>query len=131
MSYRIMIAEDNLNVLPLYEMIGNIPDTIITIQCGGLSALRMLHTLNYTIDAAVIDLAMADRDGISVTKDIRRQEDIRQKAHPIQVFWLATGDTINRDTILRAKIDYKVTEIFVKPIDPQDIVHRVKAYLKG
>lgn len=129
--HRIMIAEDNLDMLPLYEIIGNIPDTIITIQTGGLSALRMLDRLNYAVDAAVIDLAMADRDGLSVTKDIRSQEDLRQKAHPIMLFWLTVPDMANMPTILEAKTRLRVTEIFLKPHNPQDIVFKVRDYLKG
>lgn len=130
-AFRIMVAQENLDILPLYEMIANIPDTVIAIQNGGLSALRMLDKLNYAIDAAVIDLAMSDRDGISVTKDIRREEDIRQKQNPIKIFWLSTPDGISRSTILQAKTDYKVTEIFLKPCNPADIVLRVKGYLNG
>lgn len=126
---RIMIADNELDVLPLYEMIAQIPDTIITIQNGGLSALRMLNRLNYDVDAVVLELAMSDLDGLSVTAEIRREEDIRQKRNKIKIFWLTGEDVHNDPTLMDAKVNLKVQEVFYKPQDPRDIVYRVKQCL--
>lgn len=126
---RVMIVDDDLDTLPLYEMIGDIPDTIITIQTGGLTALKTLDALDYNVDAVVCDLAMPDIDGLSLTRLIRRNEEIRSITDRIAIFWF-TGYPIN-STLLDAKVKYHVTEIFVKPTTPETIVMNVKKYIDG
>jgi CheY-like chemotaxis protein len=128
---RIMIVDDDLDELPLYEMIGDIPDTLITIRNGGLSALRFLDNLNYDVDAVVLDLSMPDKDGLSVTREIRGQENIRSKGNPIEIFWL-TGVAVEDDpTLMEAKDKYGVKEVFTKPVYPDEVVWKVKEHLNG
>lgn len=127
---RIMIVDDDLELVPLYEIIGQIPDTILTIQTGGHSCLRTLDRLNYEIEAVVLDLSMPDKDGLSVTKEMREQEELRLKDHPIRIFWLTGWDVQNDPTLSEAAERYGVTEVIKKPISPQDIVYKVKRYLE-
>jgi CheY-like chemotaxis protein len=124
---RVMVVDDDLDILPLYELIGDIPDTIITIQTGGLNALKTLHALDYQVDAVICDLSMPDIDGLSLTTLIRRNEDIRSMEKQIEIFWF-TGYPID-DTLLEAKVKYSVREIFVKPTPPDVMVQKVKEYL--
>ena len=124
---RLMIVDDDLDVLPLYEIAGESEDTLLTIQTGALSALKHLDALGYQVDAVILDLSMPDMDGIALTRQIRRNEEIRGTDKPIKIFWF-TGYPIN-DTINAAGKQYKITEIFQKPESPVDIVNRVKQYL--
>lgn len=126
---RIMIADNELDTLPLYEMIHTVPDTVITIQNGGLSALRMLSKLNYDVDAIVMELVMSDLDGLSLTKEIRREEEIRSRRNPILLFWLTGEDVHNNPTLMAAKGIFRITAVFYKPQDPADIIYSVKQYL--
>jgi CheY-like chemotaxis protein len=125
---RLMIVDDDLDILPLYEMIGDIPDTILTIQTGGFSALKTLDALNYQVDAVICDLSMPDLDGLSLTQLIRRNEEIRSVQHPMEIFWF-TGYPIN-STLETAKTTYRVREVFVKPTTPDVMVDKVREYLK-
>ena len=125
-----MIIDDDLDCLPLYEMIDTIPDTILTVQTGGLMALDMLHRLNYDVDAVVLDLCMPDRDGLSVTRDIRREENIRSKVRPIEIFWMTSWDTDHDETLKAARQKYGVRKIFEKPVDAEYVVRSVKDCLE-
>lgn len=124
-----MFVDDDLTMLPLYELTGEIEDTLITIRKGGLSALSFLHDLNYEIDAVILDLSMPDMDGITLTRQIRQNENLRSKLNPMKVFWF-TGwpfdeDNENDPIILGAK-ETKVSKIYAKPHDPVRIIHEVK-----
>jgi CheY-like chemotaxis protein len=125
---RLMLVDDDAEILPLYELAGEIEDTIIAIQHGGLSALRWLDKFNYDVDAVIMDLSMPDMDGLTLTKLIRNNEMIRSKSHPTMIFW-CTGWEIN-DTLVNAKDKYQVKQIFTKPVQPVDLVHRVKEILR-
>jgi CheY-like chemotaxis protein len=125
----IMIVDDDLDVLSLYSVVGDIEDANIAIADGGFSALKWLERFNYNVDAVVIDLSMPDVDGLTLTKLIRSNEAIRSKTHPIKLFWF-TGWEIN-DTLANAKTKYGVREIFEKPMAPIDLVHKVKEMLNA
>lgn len=131
---RLMFVDDDVDMIPLYEMIGRIDDTLITVRKGGLSALSFLHDLNYEVDAVILDLSMPDMDGITLTEQIRRNESLRGKRTPIAIFWF-TGweyDADNpADPIALAKEENKVEKIFRKPIAATDILHEVKSYLNA
>jgi CheY-like chemotaxis protein len=94
---------------------------------GGIAALRRLNEVDYDIDAVVTDLTLDDVDGITLTEHIRRNESIRSKDRGCLVFWF-TSYPIN-ETIENLKAKHRVTEIFVKPMTPTDIISRVKSYL--
>ena len=131
---RLMFVDDDADIVPLYEMVGRIDDTLITVRKGGLSALQFLHELNYDVDAVILDLSMPDMDGITLTEQIRRNEGLRSKQTPIRIFWF-TGwefDADNpADTIMLAKQENHVEEIFKKPIPPVDLVTEVKQRLNA
>lgn len=129
---KLMFVDDDLDMLPMYELAGEIEDTLITIQKGGLSALRFLHELNYEVDAVILDLSMPDMDGITLTKQIRQNENLRSKIHPMKVFWF-TGwpfdEKNEHDPIVIAASETKVSKVFAKPHDAVQIIHEVKEAL--
>jgi CheY-like chemotaxis protein len=127
-----MLVDDDLEILPLYELAGEIEDTIITVQKGGLSALRFLYALNYEVDAIVLDLSMPDMDGITLTRQIRENEKLRSKMNPISIYWF-TGWPFDRnnenDPIVLGAKEHNVSKIWKKPHDPVQIVHEIKQAL--
>ena len=126
---RIMVVDDDMELLPMWELSGQVPDTLIAIRKGALSALEFLDGLNYDVDAVICDLSMPDMDGITLTKQIRRNEDIRGMPGRIKMFWY-TGFPVG-ETIEMAKEKYRVEEIFKKPQFPGDVVQEVRARLEA
>lgn len=124
---RIMIVSNALDNNALWKLIQKSGDAIWSVQ-GALSALKRLKEIDYEIDAIVMDLALDDLDGIGLTEQIRRNESIRSKVQGALIFWMS-GHTIN-PTILRAKVELSVMEIFLAPINPESLLAKVKAYLQ-
>lgn len=129
--YRIMIVDDELD-LDLWERaVLIVPDSLFIPSMSGLTALQMLDKYNYALDAVVIDLSMPDKDGLSVTKEIREQEqDIRSKTHPIKLFWCTGTDIQDDPTLSEAFRKYDVTAVLMKPITPDEVIRKVKDYLQ-
>lgn len=126
---RIMFVDDDVDILPLYELAGRIEDTVITIRKGGLSALEFLHDLNYEVDAVIIDLSMPDMDGITLTKQIRQNENLRSKRTPIKVWWFTAwpyDETNDEDPIMQGARSTNVEKVFPKPHDPVSMIREVK-----
>lgn len=123
---RIMVVDDDADVA-MWEIVAQSnPETLILISTGGLSALRHLDQFDYKVDAIVSDLSMPDMDGVTLTRLIRRNEEIRS-IEEIPIFWL-TGYPIN-DIIRGLQVKYKVVSIFTKPSDPTEMIALVKAYI--
>lgn len=125
----IMLVDDDADLATLFEYAAKIEDMIILILQGGFSALKTLASLNYEVDAVILDLSMPDIDGINLTEQIRNNESIRSRSVPLPIFW-QTGWPVN-ETIENARKRYGVQEIFVKPVNAVDVVHRVKQLLSG
>lgn len=129
-----MVVDDDLSTLPLYEHVAKSDDTIITIQKGGLSALRFLDSINYDVDAVIVDLSMPDMDGITLSQEIRRQEHLRSINHPVMIVWF-TGWQFNpddpNDPLLVAQAEYDVKKICRKPCLPIDLIREVNQMLDG
>jgi CheY-like chemotaxis protein len=101
----------------------------VSIKEGGLSALKFLHELNYDLDAIVMDLSMADMDGITLTRHIRQNENLRSKAHPIKIFWYTAWpfDPKNpNDPIVLGANELGVDKIYSKGCDMEQIIYEVK-----
>lgn len=129
-NIRVVIVDDDMSILPLYEKIGAIADTSVIIRQSGLGALSFLHDINYEVDAVVTDLSMPDMSGISLTKHIRENEDLRSKDPPIKIFWLTgwdyDADDLN-DPITASCKEFNVEKIYLKDYDPVAIVLEIKS----
>ncbi len=125
---RVMIVDDEIEY-DLWEYAARMTPASITVSSGGLHALKKLEKFNYNMDAVVLDLSMPDKDGLSLTKEIREQEDLRSKAHPIKIFWCTGIDVPGDPTLSHAFEEYRVTEVLRKPITPDEIMRRVYQYI--
>lgn len=128
-NVRIVIVDDDLTILPLYEAIGEIENTTVIVRQSAIGALSFLHEVNYEVDAIVTDLSMPDMSGITLTKQIRENEDLRFRDNPIKIYWL-TGwgydeKDINNPIVLAAK-EFNIEKVYLKPHDPTAIVNEIK-----
>lgn len=131
---RIMIVEAGLEQLPFYEYAARTAVTVFIIKQGALSALKYLYDINYDIDAVILNLALPDMNGFTLTKEIRAGEMLRAKRAPIPIFWITAHpfDSKNpSDTITELKAKYYVADIFKTSVEPVEMVKTVKAYLES
>lgn len=126
MPHSLMIVENDPDVLLLWQYTQVSSDAVFYCE-GGISALKQLSRIHYKVEAIIIDLMLGDMDGVTLTEQIRRNESIRSLEYPILIFWF-TGYDMNA-TLLKAKTDLKVTEIFIKPMAPDKLLNQVKGYL--
>jgi CheY-like chemotaxis protein len=129
-NIRIVIVDDNIDILPLYEAIGEIKNTSIIVRQSGLGALSFLHEVNYEVDAVITDLSMPDMSGIALTRHIRENEDLRSKDPRLKIFWLTGWDydkTDCNDPIMSASVEYNVIKIYPTPYDLTAIVYEIKS----
>jgi CheY-like chemotaxis protein len=122
---RIMVIDNDADIKAFLDHVQNSHDAI-WLPGGGIAAQKRLNQIDYEVDAIITDLALDDIDGISLTEYIRRNESIRNKPQSL-VFWM-TAYPISQ-TLENLKAKYKVTEIFMKPLEPVDMIEKVKAYL--
>jgi CheY-like chemotaxis protein len=126
---RIMFVDNDLDYLAMIELASRTQHTFIAIENGGISALGKLAKMNYDVDAIVTDLAMRDMDGITLTEQIRRNEKIRRKERPIDIYWFTGYDYDSNDPndpITRASNMNEIKKVFVKPYDVFLIFEEVK-----
>ena len=123
---KIMLVENDPDTLTLWGMIQETQDVLLLCD-GSLSAQKHLKKIEYDVDACVLDLALEDGDGITLTEIIRRNESMRSIEKGCLIFWF-TGYPVNA-TLERLKAELRVTEIFLKPLDPITLINRVKGYL--
>jgi CheY-like chemotaxis protein len=126
---RIVVVDDSLEDLLMFEHAGRDPDLTILTLNGPLSALRRLYAMRYDVDAIVTDLMMAEMDGINLSRQIRQSEQIMGRERPIKLFWL-TGWPVSRsndlDPVVRAAKELQVENIFTKPYDPLELITAVR-----
>lgn len=125
---RILLVDDDLDVLAIADANTPIQDTIFVTRQGGLAALQTLHEINYRVDVVITDLSMADMEGVELTKQIRKNEQLLGKERPIDIYWL-TGWPPD-ETLLEIKDELGVKEWLEKPYDIVKIAEKVKANIK-
>lgn len=129
---RIMLVDDDVDQLDLWELISKTEGVILSIRKGALSALEWLERVNYDIDAIVMDLSMPDMDGLTLTREIRNNENIRSKRNPILIFWF-TGWQYDADNphnpVTIAEKEFGIRKVWYKGTqdsDPVQILHEVR-----
>ncbi len=118
-SYKIMIVDDEADILTLLEKALNIEgfDNIIKID-NGLDAVNTCQEMQP--DVIVLDVMLPGMDGYEVCKHIR------QFSHCPILFLSSKNDELDKILGLAVGGDDYVT----KPFSPKEIVYRVKAQLR-
>lgn len=116
---RILVIEDNLVVAQAVRSMLESRKYAVDVANDGASGYDYL--LRGTYDAAIVDIALPKRDGISIVRDAR--------AHKIEtpVLMLTARDGIE-DRV--AGLDSGADDYLVKPFAEDELIARVKAILR-
>lgn len=118
-EYKIMIVDDEVNILVLLEKSLNIEGfNNITKFDNGIDAVKNCKELNP--DVIILDVMLPDIDGYEVCKQIR------QFSHCPILFLSSKNDELDKILGLAVGGDDYVT----KPFSPKEIAYRVKAQLR-
>lgn len=118
MSYRILIADDEEEILEILELYLQKDGYSVVKACNGMEAINII--LKEKIDLAIIDVMMPIIDGFKLIKKIRESENI-------PVLFLSAKDQ-DRDKILGLGLG--ADDYITKPFNPLEVVARVEAQLR-
>ena len=122
MAQKILIADDDVETLRLIGLMLQRQGFEIAAAANGAQALEMTHTISP--DLIILDVMMPDMDGYQVTRQLR--QDPTTSEIPILMF-TAKGQVEDKVTGYEAGVDEYIT----KPINPAELVARVKALLSS
>lgn len=115
---KILIVDDDIHILELVSMHLRDEGYSITKAKDGVEALQQLRQESY--DLAIIDVMMPFMDGFSLTKEIRKKNDI-----PIILLTAKSQISDKKQGYESGTDDY-----LVKPFEPEELIFRVKALLR-
>src|SRR3954467_3402508 len=118
MMKNILVVEDEPEIARVIRDYLQAAGFTVSVAADGESALqsaRLLHP-----DLVVLDLGLPGRDGLDVTRELRRTSDV-----PIVVV-TARGDEADRIVGLELGAD----DYVVKPFSPKELVARIRAVLR-
>ncbi len=118
MDYRILVAEDDVDIVRLVKLYLESSNYCVFIAFDGRSAFEIVKREN--IDLALIDIMMPEMDGYELTKKIREIKNI-----PI-VILSAKND--EKDKVLGLNLG--ADDYITKPFNPLEMVARVSANLR-
>jgi two-component system phosphate regulon response regulator PhoB len=121
MSDRILVADDEEDVLKLVAMNLKSAGFLITTACDGPGALAAVRRAPPAL--AVLDIMMPGMSGLEVCRELKR--DPAYAAIPI-VILTARADEIDRILGFELGID----DYLLKPFSPRELVLRIKAILR-
>ena len=125
----IMFIDTDIDRKAMAEALRFEPITVLAVSKGGQSALEQLHEQNYEVDAIVMDLALQDMDGYSLTRTIRTNEILRN-LEPIPIFWVKPSELRSDNySLLKFKEEFGIIEVLDEPNDAVQTLKIVKEYL--
>lgn len=119
MSHRILIADDNKDFTSIFKDYISLYNDIelVGIAENGCKTYEML--LQEKPDLLILDLVMPDMDGIEVLRRIRDMDGVKPVIFVISAL---SNDAITREALTLGACAY-----FIKPIDLESIVSRIRA----
>jgi two-component system, sensor histidine kinase len=118
---RILVIEDNIIMQRVYSSLLEKKGIFYDIASNAEMALNY-YMQNY-YDLILIDIALPDSDGITITQIIRQQE--TNKEHIPIIALTAYGQTADQQQFLLAGID----EVLVKPIKVEDMNYLLEKWI--
>ena len=108
MKKKVLAVDDDVSVCEMYEQ--GLPAMGYDVHCAASAKQAKAYLAGEIPDLILMDIMMADQDGISLTREIR--SDPRTSSIPILVVsGLSDAGTLN-DALLFGAVDY-----LVKPLD--------------
>jgi two-component system KDP operon response regulator KdpE len=112
----VLVVDDHPKVLTFIEIDLKLRGFDVLCAISGKEALEMVSSAKP--DIVLLDMIMPGMDGFAVLKELRTFTDL-----PVIAFSASPG---NQDPALRAGAN----DFMHKPFDPNDMVRRIKAFLK-
>lgn len=118
MSYNILIAEDNKDIVELLKLYLENENYVVLEAYDGEKALKIIE--NNKIHLAVLDIMMPKFNGYEVTKKIRENSNI-----PILIL---SAKNLDSDKILGLGLG--ADDYLAKPFNPLEVIARVKSLIR-
>lgn len=118
MSYTILIAEDDQDIIEILTLYLESADYRVYAASNGTEAIKLFQ--QHHIDMVVLDIMMPELNGYDVTKAIREQSNV-----PILILSAKTQDM---DKILG--LNMGADDYMTKPFNPLEVIARIKSNLR-
>lgn len=118
MNYKILIAEDDEDIIRLLELYLKNEKYEVLTATNGIDAINIIN--NNKIDLAVLDIMMPKLNGYEVTEKIREKSNI-----PILIL---SARNLDSDKILG--LDLGADDYIAKPFNPLEVVARIKSLIR-
>lgn len=122
-TINILIVDDSKNNLfTLHTLINEYIDAIVLEADSGADALKIL--LREPIDLILLDVQMPEMDGFETARAIRS----RKKTQHIPIVFLTAA--YKAEEFKQRGFDIGAVDYLTKPIDPPQLISRIKTYLR-
>ena len=119
----VLVVEDDEHIAQLLKFILERQDYAVTIAADGRVARLLIESTAIPPDLILLDVMLPYVDGFELVRIIRAQPN--WKATPIVML---SGKTMEQD-IVRA-LDAGVNDYMVKPFQPDELLARVRRYMR-
>lgn len=120
-EFNILFVDDESGFLDSIETIFRLDGIEVYCAKSGEEALAVIK--ERSLNVIITDLSMEGINGIDLTRKIR-------EAHPCLPVILLTGNNLSEELAVLAA-NAGVSKIFVKPVDPNDVLGAVRSFAKG
>lgn len=124
---KIVVVDDDVKLNSLYEFAFSSAGIEVEIFNREGDALDYLRTDGGGVDAVLLDLSMPTLDGLTMAKEIRRNEHTDSREPPLHIAFL-TGFDIQPPHLSVAKSE-NVERIFLKPIETDELIKEIQEWL--
>jgi len=122
MGKRILIVDDDPDLVEAVSMLLEAEGMVPIAAYGGIEGLEKARTSNP--DLIVLDVMMPDKDGYAVAKELSKNNEL--SGIPV-IMLTAVVDHIGHTHYTHASgKDLVADDYFVKPVDPEALVNRIK-----
>lgn len=123
----VLFIDDNEDVLNMYRTYFNMERLDWKAFQNGFEALDYLEK-NEGIKAVILDLMMPTVDGLAITQEIRRNEQLHPERQPVKIaYFTAYGKSKAVERVIEKE---KVERYFVKPMAVTELIAEVKEWIK-
>jgi two-component system, OmpR family, alkaline phosphatase synthesis response regulator PhoP len=121
MAYKILIADDDPDIVEFLKYNLELNEFIVYVSTNGREAIKI--AIKENPDLILLDIMMPELDGIEVCRDLRERSDFKET---IIVFLTARGEDYSQIAGFEVGADDYIT----KPIRPKVLIARLSALLK-
>jgi len=118
---KILIIDDEVNMIKSIRRILEMEDYDVIEASNGADGMKVMH--QNAVDLVITDIYMPEQDGIITIKEIR-------KHFPrVKIIAISGGDKLGSVTSLDAAEIIGAHSVFVKPLEPDELVQAVRDLL--